>query len=128
EAGYRHVDTAAVYRNEEDVGRAIRESGIPRDDVFVTTKLWNEEHGYERARKALERSLDRLGMDTVDLYLIHWPGPELRRESWRALEHALLDGLARAIGVSNYMSRHLEELLDHAEIVPAVNQIELSPF
>jgi len=128
EAGYRQVDTAAFYRNEEDVGRAIRESGIPREEVFVTTKLWNDDHGYDRALAALDASLERLGFDYVDLYLIHWPVPELRLESWRALERAYREGKARAIGVSNYMMRHLEELLSECEVVPAVNQIELTPW
>ncbi|HEX7091906.1 MAG TPA: aldo/keto reductase [Longimicrobiales bacterium] len=128
EAGYRHLDTAAFYRNEEDVGRAIRESGVPREEVFVTTKLWNDDHGYDRALAALDASLGRLGFDYVDLYLIHWPVPELRLESWRALERAYEEGKARAIGVSNYMVRHLEELLPRCRVVPAVNQIELSPW
>jgi len=128
QAGYRHVDTAAMYENEAEVGRALRESGLPRQEVFVTTKLWNDDHGRTRARAALEESLERLGLEYVDLYLIHWPVPELRLESWRAMEEALDDGLVRAIGVSNYMVHHLEELMDVARIAPAVNQIELHPF
>jgi len=128
EAGYRHVDTAAIYGNEADVGRAIRESGIPREDVFVTTKLWNDDQGYDAALAAFDASLERLGFDYVDLYLIHWPVPELRLESWRALERLHEEGRARAIGVSNYMVQHLEELLAHCTVVPAVNQIELSPW
>lgn len=128
EAGYRHVDTAAFYGNEADVGRAIRESGIAREDVFVTTKLWNEDHGYDAALAAFDASLERLGFDYVDLYLIHWPVPDLRLESWRALERLYGEGRARAIGVSNYMVQHLEELLAHCTVVPAVNQIELSPW
>lgn len=128
EAGYRHVDTAAAYGNEADVGAAIRESGIPRDDVFVTTKLAADDHGYDRALRAFDASLDRLGLDTVDLYLIHWPGRGPRRESWRALERILEEGRARAIGVSNYLVKHLQELLAEADVVPAVNQIELHPF
>jgi methylglyoxal/glyoxal reductase len=128
ETGYRHIDTAAAYGNETDVGDAIRESGVPREEVFVATKLWNENHGYDEALRAFDRSLDRLGFEYVDLYLIHWPVEGLRGERWRALERMLSDGRARAIGVSNYMVHHLEELLDHAEVIPAVNQIELSPF
>lgn len=128
EAGYRHVDTAAIYGNEADVGRAIRESGIPREEVFVTTKLWNDDHGYDEALAAFDASLKRLGFDHVDLYLIHWPVSERRLESWRALERLYEEGRARAIGVSNYMVPHLEELLAHCNVVPAVNQIELSPW
>jgi methylglyoxal/glyoxal reductase len=128
EAGYRHIDTAAAYGNEADVGEAIRDGGIPREEVFVTTKLWNENHGYDEALRAFDRSLNRLGFEHVDLYLIHWPVEGLRGESWRALERIHRERRARAIGVSNYMAHHLEELLDHAGVIPAVNQIELSPF
>ncbi len=128
ETGYRHVDTAAAYGNEADVGAAIRDSGIPREEVFVTTKLRNEDHGYERALRALDASLDRLGFDYVDLYLIHWPVEDLRLETWRAFERILTGGKARAIGVSNYMVHHLRELLPRCSVVPGVNQIELSPF
>ena len=128
EAGYRLIDTAKFYGNEADVGVAVRESGIPKDEVFITTKLWNTDHGYEAALEAYEASRKRLGFPTVDLYLIHWPVPGLRRETWRALERNLRERKARAIGVSNYMVPHLEELLASAEVVPAVNQIELSPF
>jgi diketogulonate reductase-like aldo/keto reductase len=127
-AGYRHVDTAAVYGNEALVGSAIAESGVPREQIFVTTKLWNADHGYDKALKAAETSLRRLKLEYVDLYLIHWPVAELRRESWRALEQLLADGRARAIGVSNYLSPHLKELADTAKVLPAVNQIELTPF
>ena len=128
EVGYRLIDTAKFYGNEADVGIAVRGSGLPRDEVFITTKLWNTDHGYETALKAFEASRKRLGFPTVDLYLIHWPVPGLRKETWKALERILKDGKARAIGVSNYMVPHLEELLASAEVVPAVNQIELSPF
>ena len=128
ELGYRHVDTARVYRNEADVGAAVRASGVPREQVFVTTKLWNDDQGYDRALRALDGSLARLGLDYVDLYLIHWPVPGRRRESWRALERAFADGKARAIGVSNYMVRHLREVLGEAKVTPHVNQIELTPF
>jgi diketogulonate reductase-like aldo/keto reductase len=128
ELGYRHIDTAAAYGNEEEVGDAIGESGVARADVFVTTKLWNDHHGYDDALCAFDDSLARLGFDYVDLYLIHWPVPDRRRDSWRALERIHADGRARAIGVSNYMVRHLDELLAHAHTPPAVNQIELHPF
>jgi diketogulonate reductase-like aldo/keto reductase len=128
ELGYRHVDTARVYRNESDVGAAIRASGIPREQIFVTTKLWNEDHGYDAALRALTSSLQRLGLDYVDLYLIHWPVAHHHKESWRALEKAHTDGLARSIGVSNYLVRHLDDLLATARIAPHVNQIELTPF
>lgn len=128
EAGYRHVDTAAIYRNEADVGEAIRRSDLPREHVFVTTKLWNDDHGYDAALKACNTSLSRLGFDYLDLYLIHWPVPDLRLDTWRAMERILADGMARAIGVSNYMPRHLNELLANADSPPAVNQFELSPY
>lgn len=128
ELGYRHVDTARIYGNEADVGAAIRASPVPRDQVFVTTKLWNDDHGYDTALRALDASLARLGLDHVDLYLIHWPVAGKRRDSWRALERAFADGRARAIGVSNYLVPHLRELLGEAKVVPHVNQIELSPF
>jgi diketogulonate reductase-like aldo/keto reductase len=128
ELGYRHVDTARIYGNEADVGAAIKASGLPRDDVFVTTKLWNDDHGYDTALRALDASIGRLGLDHVDLYLIHWPVQGKRRDSWRALERAFADGRARAIGVSNYLVPHLRELLGEAKVVPHVNQIELTPF
>jgi diketogulonate reductase-like aldo/keto reductase len=127
-AGYRHVDTARAYRNEEDVGIALRESGIPRSELFVTTKLWNDDHGYGRALRALDKSLEKLGLDQVDLYLVHWPVEGLRGETWRAMEAILAGGKARAIGVSNYTIRHLDELLASAKVAPAVNQVEFSPF
>lgn len=128
EIGYRLVDTASLYDNEEDVGTAVRDSGIPREEIFVTTKLWNGDQGYDSAMRAFDESHDRLGMGYVDLYLIHFPVPQLRNESWRALEKILEGGRARAIGVSNYTERHLSELLDGSDIVPAVNQVEFSPF
>ena len=127
EVGYRHVDTARIYGNEADVGAAIRGS-VPRDQVFVTTKLWNDDHGYDAALRAFDASLGRLGFDYVDLYLIHWPVAGVRRDSWRALERVFADGRARAIGVSNYLVPHLRELLGEAKVAPHVNQIELSPF
>jgi diketogulonate reductase-like aldo/keto reductase len=126
-AGYRHVDTAAVYRNEADVGAAIRESGLAPGSVWVTTKLANRDQGAATARRAFEASLERLGFDAVDLYLLHWPH-ERRVESWRVLEQLHGEGLARSIGVSNFLVRHLDELLAIASVPPAVNQIELSPF
>ena len=128
EMGYRHVDTAAAYKNERDVGEGIRDSGIPRSEIFVTTKLWNTDHGFDAARRAFDASLKRLGLDYIDLYLVHWPVPKLRRDSWRALEQLFDERRARAIGVSNYMVNHLEELLGEARVPPAVNQIEVSPF
>lgn len=128
EVGYRHIDTARAYNNEQDVGRAIKQSGIAREEIFITTKLWNSDHGYQAARKAFDASRRQLDSDYIDLYLIHWPVERLRGESWRALEEILASGQARAIGVSNYTIRHLEELLREATVTPAVNQIEFSPF
>ncbi|OPL11351.1 MAG: glyoxal reductase [delta proteobacterium MLS_D] len=128
EEGYRHIDTARVYGNERDVGAAIRESGVSRSDIFVTTKVWNDDQGYDAALKACEKSLERLGMDYVDLYLIHWPVPDLRNDTWRALVELRRTGKVRSIGVSNFMIRHLEELLATTDVVPAVNQVEISPF
>ncbi|MCC6999808.1 MAG: aldo/keto reductase [Deltaproteobacteria bacterium] len=126
--GYRHIDTASIYGNEDSVGRAIAASGLPRSDLFVTTKLWNSDHGHARTLAACEKSLARLGLAHVDLYLIHWPVRGLRLESWRAMEELHERKLVRAIGVSNYMEPHLEELLAACRIRPAVNQIEVSPF
>jgi diketogulonate reductase-like aldo/keto reductase len=128
EIGYRLIDTAAAYGNERDVGEAIRRSGIPREEVFVTTKLWNSDQGYEPALRAFRRSLRTLGLDYVDLYLIHWPVPELRLESWRALERILTEGRTEAIGVSNFTVPHLRELREVSPTAPAVNQVELHPF
>ena len=126
--GYRHVDTARIYENEEDVGAAIRESGVPRKDIFLTTKLWNADHGYDKALKACDASLKRLGVEQLDLYLVHWPVAKKRDDTWRAMEQLLKEKKTRAIGVSNYTVRHLEELLQGSDVVPAVNQIELHPF
>jgi len=126
--GYRQVDTARIYGNEGDVGQALRESGVPREEVFVVTKLWNQDHGLGRARRAFEDSLAALGLDYVDLFLIHWPVERRRQESWKALEEFKRQGRARSIGVSNYTIRHLDELLASAEIPPAVNQVEFHPF
>ena len=126
--GYRHIDTASMYGNEESVGRAIAASGLAREEIFVTTKLWNADHGYDSAIEACRESLGRLGLEYIDLYLIHWPVEDLRADSWRALEHLQREGTCLSIGVSNYMTWHLEELLASCEIVPAVNQVEFSPF
>ncbi|MFQ5919529.1 MAG: aldo/keto reductase [Thermoplasmata archaeon] len=128
EVGYRLVDTAKLYRNERSVGKAVREGPLDRSEVFVTTKLWNSDHGYESTLRAFGKSRDRLGIGVVDLYLIHWPVERHRKESWRALETLLADGSCRSIGVSNYMTHHLEELMAASEVTPAVNQIELSPY
>lgn len=129
EAGYRLIDTATLYGNEEGVGRAIADSGVPRDELFVTTKVWNSDQGFDSTLRAFDASLDRLGLPTVDLYLIHWPAPALGRyvETWRALERILADGRARAIGVSNFTVEHLRRLFDETDVVPAVNQVELHP-
>jgi diketogulonate reductase-like aldo/keto reductase len=126
--GYRHIDTAMIYNNESDVGAALRKSGIKREDVFITTKLWNSDHGYEPALKACDDSLKRLGLKYLDLYLIHWPVSEVRNESWKALTKLLKDGKCRSIGVSNYTIHHLTEQLENTDIVPMVNQVEFSPF
>jgi len=131
EAGYRMIDTAAMYGNEADVGAAVRASGIPREEIFVTTKLWHTDHGYEPALAAAHRSYERLGLGPIDLYLIHWPRadpPQNRRESWRALERLRRDGVCRSIGVSNYAVRHLEEMTQYADVPPAVDQVEFHPF
>lgn len=127
-AGYRHIDTAKIYGNEKDVGEAIRESGIQRSEIFVTTKLWNSDHGYDKTVEAFIKSNDKLGLDYVDLYLVHWPVENVRLETWLAMESLLEGGKCRAIGVSNYVGRHLEELLGRCNEKPAVNQIELSPY
>jgi 2,5-diketo-D-gluconate reductase A len=129
-AGYRLIDTAAMYGNEEGVGQAIADSGIPRRDLFITTKLNNDAHGKDNALRAFEDSRRRLGLDYVDLYLIHWPLPKQDKyvETWQALETLYRDGATRAIGVSNFQVAHLQRLLDETDTVPAVNQIELHPY
>jgi diketogulonate reductase-like aldo/keto reductase len=126
--GYGHVDTARIYGNEKDVGEGVRTSGVARADVFVTTKLWNDDQGYDSTLRAFDKSLERLGLEYVDLYLVHWPVAGKRLESWRAMETLFASKRARAIGVSNYMVSHLEELLAKAKVPPAVNQIEVHPF
>jgi 2,5-diketo-D-gluconate reductase A len=129
EAGYRLIDTARLYGNEEGVGRAIRESGVPRDDVFVTTKVWNSDQGYDSTLRAFDDSLRLLGLDVLDLYLIHWPAPALDRyvDTWRAMERVYAEGRVRAIGVSNFTAAHLDRLRRECDVVPAVNQVELHP-
>lgn len=129
EIGYRHIDTAAAYNNEAGVGAAVRASGLPREELFVTTKLRNGEHGYESALTAYGETLQRLGLDYADLYLVHWPNPtvDLYVDSWRALERIYTDGRVRAIGVSNFLAEHLDRLAKETDVVPAVNQIELHP-
>jgi 2,5-diketo-D-gluconate reductase A len=129
EAGYRSIDTAAGYRNEEGVGEAIASSGLPREEVFVTTKLANSDHGYDSVLKAFEESLSKLQLDYVDLYLIHWPMPGVNKyvETWRAFEKLQADGLARSIGVSNFLVPQLERLFAETDVPPSVNQIEIHP-
>jgi 2,5-diketo-D-gluconate reductase A len=129
ELGYRHIDTAMIYRNEAAVGRALAQSGIPRDELFVTTKVWNSDQGKDEAPAALATSLELLGLDYVDLYLIHWPAPLRGRyvETWLALEDLAAQGLIKAIGVSNFEPEHLEDILEAGSVVPAINQVELHP-
>ncbi|MFE6746229.1 aldo/keto reductase [Kitasatospora purpeofusca] len=129
EAGYRSIDTAAIYGNEAGVGRALAASGLPREELFVTTKLWNADQGYDATLRAFDASLDKLGLEQLDLYLIHWPTParDLYLDSWRAVERLAAEGRIRAAGVSNFQPAHLRRLLDHSELVPAVNQVELHP-
>ena len=130
DADYRLIDTAAIYQNEESVGQALREAGIPREDVFVTTKLWNEFHGFDEALQAFQDSLNRLGLEYVDLFLIHWPMPRFGKfvETYKALEQLYEEGRVRAIGVSNFEIEHLEQIIQSCSIVPAVNQVEIHPY
>lgn len=130
DAGYRHIDTAMIYRNEEGVGAAVNAAGIPREDVFVTTKLWNADQGYDKALRALDASLAKMKLDYIDLYLIHWPTPTNNRqvETWKALIEARDSGKAKSIGVSNYRIEDLERIIDATGVVPAANQIELHPW
>jgi len=126
--GYRSVDTASIYKNEAGVGRAIRASGVPREQVFVTTKVWNRDQGYDSTIRAFEESLSCLGMDYVDLYLIHWPVKEKYKETYRAMEELYEQGRVRAIGVCNFQIHHLEDLMGSCRIKPMVNQVELHPL
>lgn len=135
--GYRHIDTAMIYKNEEGVGKAIKESDISREEIFITTKLWNTDQGYESALKAIDVSLAKLGLSYVDLYLVHWPtagdaakGESInkREDTWKAMEEIYKSGKAKAIGVSNYTITHLEEMKEYAKISPAINQVEFHPF
>jgi diketogulonate reductase-like aldo/keto reductase len=126
--GYRSLDTAAIYGNEEGVGRGIKESGVPREEIFVTTKVWNANQGYESTLAAFDESLEKLGLDYLDLYLIHWPKEGKYKDTWRAMEKLYKDGRVRAIGVSNFHVHHLQDLLADAEVVPAVNQVEYHPL
>ncbi|KAJ1975940.1 hypothetical protein H4R33_006553 [Dimargaris cristalligena] len=130
QAGYRHIDTAADYGNELETGRGIRESGIPREEIFVTTKLNDPDHGYDKTIKAFHDSLGKLGLGYIDLYLVHSPngGAKLRQESWQAMEKLYHDGLIKSLGVSNYGIHHLRELMTYAQVLPTVNQIELHPW
>ncbi|AIQ52004.1 aldo/keto reductase [Paenibacillus sp. FSL R7-0331] len=127
ELGYRSIDTAAVYGNEEEVGQSIASSGVARDSLFVTTKVWNSDQGYDTTLQAFDTSCRKLGLDMIDLYLIHWPGKDKYKDTWRALERLYEEGRVRAIGVSNFQIHHLEELRKDSGIVPAVNQVELHP-
>ncbi|MFC0524520.1 aldo/keto reductase [Pontibacillus salicampi] len=127
EHGYKSIDTAAAYQNEEGVGQAIKESGVNREDIFVTSKLWNADQGYEETLEAFETSLNKLGLDYLDLYLIHWPVEGKYKDSWKAMEKLYNDGKIKAIGVSNFQVHHLEDLLQDAAVTPVINQIELHP-
>jgi len=128
ESGYRHIDTAAVYRNEAEVGEALRQCELPRQQVFVTTKLWRDDYGYDNTLRAFEGSLGRLQLDVIDLYLMHWPSPGTRVETWRAMVALAESGRARAVGVSNFTIDHLQELIDATGIAPSTNQVEIHPF
>lgn len=127
-AGYRSIDTAALYANEEGVGQAIQESGVARNELFITTKVWNSDQGYESTLAAFETSLNKLGLDYVDLYLVHWPVKGKYKDTWRALEKLYSEGKVRAIGVSNFQIHHIEDLLADASVKPMVNQVELHPL
>jgi diketogulonate reductase-like aldo/keto reductase len=128
ETGYRHIDTAWIYGNEKEVGEAVRSSGLKREEIFITTKLWNDDHGYDSALKAFDKSLKTLNTDYIDLYLIHWPVPDKRKDSWKAMEKIYESEQCRSIGVSNYMVKHLEEMFTYANIIPVINQVEFSPY
>ncbi len=126
--GYRLIDTATLYGNENEIGEALKDTNIPREEIFLTTKVWNTDQGYNNTLNAFEKSLKRLKVDYIDLYLIHWPVSGLRNDTWKALEKIYEGGKARSVGVSNFTSQHLKELLESSETTPAVNQIEFSPF
>lgn len=128
EAGYRSIDTAALYQNEEGVGKAIKQSGLSRNDIFLTSKVWNSDQGYDRTIQAFNTSLEKLEMDYIDLYLIHWPVVGKYKETWHAMENLYKEGKIRAIGVSNFLIHHLQDLMAHSSIVPAVNQVEFHPY
>lgn len=125
--GYRSIDTAAIYRNERGVGKAIAETGVKREELFITTKVWNDQQGYESTLKAFEKSRERLNLDYIDLYLIHWAVPGKYKDTWKALEKLYADGHVRAIGVSNFQIHHLEDLMASCTVKPMVNQVELHP-
>lgn len=127
EAGYKSIDTAAVYGNEEGVGQGIKESGVPREELFITTKVWNADQGYESTLKAFDESMKKLGLEYLDLYLVHWPVEGKYKDTWRALETLYKEGKIKAIGVSNFQIHHLEDVIKDAEIVPMVNQVEYHP-
>lgn len=128
EAGYRHIDTASIYNNEEGVGAGIKESNVPREDIFVVSKVWNSDQGYDNTLKAFDKSLNRLELEYLDLYLVHWPVMGRYKETWKALEYLYKHKKVRAIGVSNFMQHHLVDLLGTANIVPMVNQMEFHPY
>jgi len=128
ETGYRHIDTAALYGNERGVGKAIRASGVPREEIFLTTKVWNDNQRKQRIHEAFEESLDRLGMEYVDLYLIHWPVKGFYQKTWKKMEEIYKSGKAKAIGVSNFLVHQLEDILNDCQVIPAVNQVEFHPF
>ncbi|MGD6992912.1 aldo/keto reductase [Sutcliffiella horikoshii] len=126
-AGYKSIDTAAIYKNEEGVGKGIRESDVPREELFITTKVWNADQGYESTLKAFDESMEKLGLEYLDLYLVHWPVKGKYVDTWKALEKLYKDGRVRAIGVSNFQIHHLQDILDVAEVKPMVNQVEYHP-
>ncbi len=128
DTGYRHIDTASIYENEAGVGAGIRASDVPREDIFLVSKVWNTDQGYDTTLKAFETSLEQLGTDYLDLYLVHWPVAGKYKETWKALEYLYAEKRVRAIGVSNFMQHHLEDLLDGANVVPMVNQMEFHPY
>jgi len=128
DAGYRHIDTASLYGNEKGVGLSIRNSGIDKKDIFVTSKVWNSDQGYDSTLKAFEKSMEKLQLDNLDLYLVHWPVRGKYKETWRALETLYKNGRVRSIGVSNFLKHHLEDLLNNCEIIPMVNQMEFHPY